>query len=111
MTVKQKIAVYMGLIMLLIAVLSIWGYFAYRGKTDVSEFIAQLAGLVTIIMSAIAALGGFHSAQSGMATPRTTLAALADGTAAGVLAVGTPSTNTTTDDASPTSMSPSTLTQ
>ncbi|RKP50498.1 hypothetical protein D7S89_05175 [Trinickia fusca] len=56
----------MGLIALLISVLAIWGYFAYRGKTDVSEFIAQLAGLVTIIMSAIAALGGFHSAQSGI---------------------------------------------
>lgn len=66
MTVKQKLAIYMGLITLLIAVLTIWGYFAYRGKTDVTEFIAQLAGLVTIIMSAIAALGGFHSAQSGI---------------------------------------------
>ena len=103
MTVKQKIAVYMGLIMLLIAVLSIWGYFAYRGKTDVSEFIAQLAGLVTIIMSAIAALGGFHSAQSSMAAPRATLAALAGGTAAGVLAAAAPATITTTNDESPAS--------
>ena len=83
MTVRQKIAVYLGLIALLIVVLSLWGYFAYLGKTDVSEFIAQLAGLVTIITSAIAALGGFHSAQSSLAAgSRASAAAALTGAAA-----------------------------
>ncbi len=65
MTIKQKIYVYLGLIMLLIAVLILWAVFAYNGKTDVGTLIAQLGGLVTIIVAAISAVGGFHSGQSG----------------------------------------------
>ncbi|WAL81462.1 hypothetical protein OYT13_16615 [Pandoraea sp. XJJ-1] len=65
MNIKQKIVVYLGLVLLLIAVLALWAVFAYNGKTDVGAFIAQIGGLVTIIIAAISAVGGFHSAQSG----------------------------------------------
>jgi hypothetical protein len=65
MSIKQKIAVYLGLIFLLIVVLAIWGYFAYHGKADLGSYISQLGGLVTIIVAAISALGGFHSGQTG----------------------------------------------
>ncbi|EON14860.1 hypothetical protein [Pandoraea sp. SD6-2] len=69
MSIKQKIYVYLGLIVLLIAILGIWGFFAFQGKTDVASYIAQLGGLVTIVITAVGALGGFHSGRADVQTP------------------------------------------
>ena len=75
MNVKQKIYVYLGLLALLVFVLCLWAYFAYNGKADTGAFIAQLGGLVTILIAAIGALGGFHSGQSGSTASAHVLAA------------------------------------
>ena len=64
MSIKQKIAIYLGLLVMLALILLLWAVFAYKGKTDVGAFIMQLGGLITIIVAAISAVGGFHSGQS-----------------------------------------------
>lgn len=65
MSIKQKIAIYLGLLVMLALILLLWAAFAYKGKTDVGAFIMELGSLITIIVAAISAVGGFHSGQAG----------------------------------------------
>ncbi|MEX3691899.1 hypothetical protein AB3X91_09155 [Paraburkholderia sp. BR14263] len=65
MSIKQKVMLYFGLVVLLIFVLLLWAFFAFNGKTEIQPLISQLGLLVTIITASLAALGGYHSAQGG----------------------------------------------
>jgi hypothetical protein len=48
-------------------ILSAWGYFAFHGKTDVAPFIAQLGGMITILVAVGGTIGGFHAAVAAAA--------------------------------------------
>jgi ABC-type xylose transport system permease subunit len=60
----QKLVAYAALAVVCAVIVGVWGVFAFYGKTPVDGFIAQLAGLLTIVVGAIAALGATHVATA-----------------------------------------------
>lgn len=67
----QKLVAYAALALVCALIVAVWGIFAFYGKTPVDGFISQLAGLLTIVVGAISALGATHVASA--ASNKTTL--------------------------------------
>lgn len=61
---SAKFIAYAALALACALIVAVWGVFAFYGRTPVDGFISQLAGLLTIIVGAIAALGATHVATS-----------------------------------------------
>lgn len=60
----QKLMAYVALVFIASALLGVWGYFAFHGKTDVGAFISKLSEMLGIVIAAITALGSVHIAVS-----------------------------------------------
>ncbi len=61
---SQKLVAYVALAFVAACLLAVWGLFAYHGRTDIAPFIAQIGSLLTIVVAAITALGGYHARTS-----------------------------------------------
>jgi hypothetical protein len=72
---NMRLVAYAMLALFCIALMGVWGWFAFDGKTDVGAFIAQIKDLIGIVVALALGLGGFHAAVAQKAPVVATLAA------------------------------------